>query len=46
VELVKKLEIITNSLEIKAVLGILDKVGVSGYTIIKDIDGQGDKGRA
>jgi len=45
VEQVKKVEIITNTLEIEKVLRILDKVGVSGYTVIEDVTGQGDRGR-
>lgn len=44
-ESVKRVEIITNTLEIEQVLKILDKVGVSGYTIIKDVIGKGDRGR-
>lgn len=42
-EAVKKLEVITNSLELP-LLAILDKVGVSGYTIINDVTGRGDRG--
>jgi nitrogen regulatory protein PII len=45
VEAVKKVEIVTNSLEMQQVLDILDKVGVSGYTIINDVTGKGDRGR-
>lgn len=44
-EQVKKVEIITNTLEIKKVIRILDKVGVSGYTVIEDVTGKGDRGR-
>ena len=44
-EQVKKVEIITNTLEIEKVLGILDKVGVSGYTVIRDVTGKGDRGK-
>ncbi|MEA5593307.1 P-II family nitrogen regulator [Rivularia sp. UHCC 0363] len=43
-EPVKRIEIITNSLEIPLVLEILDKIG-SGYTIIKEVTGKGDRGR-
>lgn len=42
---VKKVEIITNSLELEQVLRILEKIGVSGYTVIKDVTGKGDRGR-
>lgn len=44
-EQVKKLEIITNTLEIEKVIRILDKIGVSGYTVIEDVTGKGDRGR-
>jgi nitrogen regulatory protein PII len=44
VEAVKKLEIITNSLELQQVLKILEKAGVSGYTVIEDVTGKGDRG--
>ncbi|BCL34343.1 P-II family nitrogen regulator [Nostoc sp. MS1] len=44
-EAVKKIEIITNSLELPKVLDILDKTGVSGYTVIETVTGKGDRGR-
>ena len=44
-EAVKRIEIITNSLELQQVLNILSKAGISGYSIIKDITGSGDRGR-
>ncbi len=44
-ERVKKVEIVTISLEIAQVLRILDKLGISGYTVIKDVTGKGDRGR-
>ncbi|MFH7025516.1 MAG: P-II family nitrogen regulator [Heteroscytonema crispum UTEX LB 1556] len=44
-EAVKRVEIITNSLEIPQVLKILEKTGVSGYTLIKEVTGNGDRGR-
>jgi len=44
-ELVKKVEIITNSLELDKVLNLLENVGVSGYTVIKDVTGFGDRGK-
>jgi nitrogen regulatory protein PII len=37
VEAVKRIEIITNSLELQEVLKVLSKAGISGYSIIKDI---------
>lgn len=42
---VKKIEIITNSLELQKVLQILDDADVSGYTIIEDVTGKGHRGR-
>jgi nitrogen regulatory protein PII len=45
VQVVKKIEIITNSLELQKVLKILDNAGVSGYTIIEDVIGKGHRGR-
>jgi nitrogen regulatory protein PII len=45
VEAIKRLEIMTNSLEIPQVIEVLEKVGVSGYTIIKNVTGKGDRGR-
>lgn len=44
-EAIKRLEIMTNSLEIPQVIEVLEKVGVSGYTIIKNVTGKGDRGR-
>lgn len=41
---VKKVEIIISSLHIEDALKILDAVSVSGYTIIKDTGGKGDRG--
>jgi nitrogen regulatory protein PII len=45
VENVKKIEIVTNSLELPKVLEILEKLGVSGYTVIEDVIGKGKRGR-
>lgn len=44
-EAIKKIEIVTNSLELPKVLEILDKAGVSGYTVIEDVTGKGDRGK-
>ncbi|MBD2455629.1 transcriptional regulator [Nostoc sp. FACHB-87] len=44
-EAIKKVEIVTNSLELPKVLDILEKIGVSGYTVIEDVTGKGDRGR-
>jgi nitrogen regulatory protein PII len=45
VETVKKIEIITNSLELTKVLEILEKSGISEYTVIENITGKGHRGR-
>jgi nitrogen regulatory protein PII len=45
VQAVKKIEIVINSLELQKVLKILDRIGVSGYTIIEDVTGKGHRGR-
>ncbi|MBW4508027.1 MAG: transcriptional regulator [Scytonematopsis contorta HA4267-MV1] len=44
-EYIKRIEIITNALEVEPVIEILNKVGVSGYSIIKDVTGSGDRGK-
>ncbi|NJK49430.1 transcriptional regulator [Candidatus Gracilibacteria bacterium] len=41
---VKKVEIIINSLYLEKALAILDNIKVSGYTIIEDTSGKGDRG--
>lgn len=44
-EIGKKIEIITNTLELKQVVKILEEVGVSGYSIIQNVVGKGDRGK-
>ena len=41
---IKRIEIIIDALELPAVLKLLDAAGVSGYTIIKDATGKGERG--
>lgn len=41
---VRKVEIVTASLEIEHVLEVLDNEGVSGYTVIRDVVGRGSRG--
>ena len=41
---VKKLEIILDAPEEKSVTSVLDRVGVSGYTIIRNVAGKGGRG--
>jgi nitrogen regulatory protein PII len=44
VQQVKKVEIIISTLEVNEVLEILDTVRVSGYTVINNTSGKGDRG--
>ncbi|HRI05141.1 MAG TPA: P-II family nitrogen regulator [Pyrinomonadaceae bacterium] len=41
---VKKIEIIIDEFELPSLLNLLDQAGVSGYTVIKDATGKGDRG--
>ncbi|MEA5534743.1 P-II family nitrogen regulator [Crocosphaera sp. XPORK-15E] len=41
---VKKVEIIISTVELNEVLDILNSVMVSGYTVIENIAGKGDRG--
>lgn len=41
---VKKVEIIIGDLEVDSVLEILNQVNVSGYTVMKNTSGKGDRG--
>lgn len=41
---VKKVEIIISTLELDEITDILDSIKVSGYTILKNISGKGDRG--
>jgi nitrogen regulatory protein PII len=41
---VKKVEIVADSLELPNILKVLDKLGVSGYTVIKNVTGKGERG--
>ena len=43
-QVVKRIEIITGALEMEAVSAVLEAHGVSGYTIIKDVTGKGERG--
>ena len=38
-QVVKRIEIITDALEMRAVIALLEAHGVSGYTVIKDVTG-------
>jgi nitrogen regulatory protein PII len=41
---VKRIEIIIPAVEIKTVLSRLDKLGLTGYSIMKNVTGSGDRG--
>ena len=45
-EPVKKIEIVTNSVELGKVLELLERVDVPGYSVIRNVIGKGDRGRA
>ncbi|MEM6884963.1 MAG: transcriptional regulator [Verrucomicrobiota bacterium] len=42
---VKRVEIITNSVELQEIESVLDEMKVSGYSIIPGVTGTGDRGR-
>ncbi len=44
-ESIKRIEIITNYLELKPVIDILNQAGVSGYSVITNVTGSGDRGK-
>ena len=41
---VKRIEIIVDAFELPGVLKLLDAAGMSGYTVIKDATGKGERG--
>ena len=41
---VKRIEIITDTLEMREVCRVLDEIGVSGYSVIRDVTGRGERG--
>lgn len=41
---VKRIEIIIDSLDLKSCLDELESMGISGYTVIRDVVGSGDRG--
>jgi nitrogen regulatory protein PII len=41
---IKRVEIVTDSLEMQTVTEIVDRLGISGYTLIKDVVGKGERG--
>ncbi len=43
-QIVKRIEIITDALEMQTVTAVLEAHGISGYTIIKNVTGKGERG--
>ncbi len=39
-----KVEIVTDAIKLDSIVKLLDEVGVSGYSIIKDVEGKGTRG--
>lgn len=44
-EAVKRVEIVVDSVEVRRVTEALDRVGISGYTVIPTISGKGERGQ-
>ena len=40
----KRLEIVVDALELSHVAEVLDRAGVSGYSVIREVTGKGDRG--
>ena len=40
----KRVEIVIDALELSAACALLDQAGVSGYTVIREVTGKGDRG--
>jgi nitrogen regulatory protein PII len=41
---VKRIEIITDSLQMRDVCTVLDQLGVTGYSVVRDVVGKGERG--
>lgn len=41
---IKRIEIITDAIEMREVRRVLERLGIAGYTIIRDVEGQGVRG--
>ena len=41
---VKRIEIITDTLEMREVCRVLDRLAVSGYSVVRDVTGRGERG--
>lgn len=44
-EAAKRIEIIANEIELSKLLASLDRVGVSGYSVMRNVAGKGARGR-
>ncbi len=42
---VKRVEIVVNSLQVGAVVQLLERHGVVGHSVIRDVTGRGERGR-
>ncbi len=40
----KKIEVVINTLYLEHITNLLDKKGFSGYTVVKDVYGKGERG--
>jgi nitrogen regulatory protein PII len=41
---IKKIEIVTDALELQKVVKLLEESGLSGYTVIREVTGKGGRG--
>ena len=41
---IKRIEIVVDAVQLDRMIGLIEKAGASGYTIIKDVAGQGHRG--
>jgi nitrogen regulatory protein PII len=41
---IKRVEIVTDSLEMKEVIDMIESLGITGYTLIRDVLGKGERG--
>jgi nitrogen regulatory protein PII len=41
---IKRVEIVTDSLEMQEVIDAINSLGISGYTLIRDVLGKGERG--
>lgn len=42
---VKRLEIVVNSLQVEALVAVLERHGATGHSVIRDVTGRGERGR-